>query len=363
MPCFCSVAVFILMNIGTGVSMTLPAVKISNRAGLGSPSCDVPWTDCEDDKDLPVVALGDMGPFHIVYSTDTNDWDLLAASIHSLTRHFSMPDKAIVTLLAPEEEHTLVNAMVDELRACLIEEFGARGSELTVRVHPVTNISLAHLQSLSNGGLSFQTTAALNRLLLPELLPNLHRVLYLDTDVIVNGDLVPLLQVKMNHAVGVVPSRNDLYWTLLHTTWQDQLAGEACPNYANLTSHGFQINFETFFNSGVMLLDLDRWRAENLTSLVTEIGGSDLVHWCFADQLALNLAFSDGSVDVLDWRWNAHALNSEICQSMPKQCRDQVRIAHLNGGAKCTDENFVCRDNGEFWQPAPRKCIAKWLDK
>mmetsp|Transcript_37192 Transcript_37192/g.81200 ORF Transcript_37192/g.81200 Transcript_37192/m.81200 type:complete len:362 (+) Transcript_37192:51-1136(+) len=361
MPCFCSVAAFILMNIGIGVSMMLHAVKISNRAGLRSPSCDVPWTDCEDDKDLPVVALGDMGPFHIVYSTDTNDWDLLAASIQSLIRHFSMPDKAIVTLMVPEEEHTLVNAVVDELRACLIHEFGARGSALTVRVHPVSNISLAHLQSLTS--LDGWPTAALYRLLLPELLPNRHRVLYLDTDVIVNGDLVPLLQVKMNHAVGVVPSSDDLYWNLLSNTWLGIVGAEACPDYANLTSQGFRINSETYFNSGVMLLDLDRWRAENLTRLVTEIGESDLVHWCFADQLALNLAFGDGSVDVLDWRWNAASLNSEFCPNMPKKCHDQVRIAHLNGGAKCTDENFVCRDNGEFWQPAPRKCIAKWLDK
>jgi len=304
--------------------------------------------------------LGDTGPFHIVYGTDTNDWELVAASIQSLTRHFSMPDKAIVTLMVPEEEHTLVNAMVDELKACLIDEFGVRGSALTLRAHAVPNVSLPHLQSL-NGFMTFQTAAALYRLFLPELLPNVHRVLYLDTDVIVNGDLVPLLQVKMNHAVGVVPSIRDIYWTLLHSTWQDQLAGEACPTYANLTSHGFRFNSETFFNSGVMLLDLDRWRAENLTRLITGIGGSDLVHWCFADQLALNLAFRDGSVDVLDWRWNANALNAPDCPNIPKQCRDQVRIAHLNGGAKCDNEDFVCRDNGNFWQPAPRKCIAKWL--
>jgi len=353
------------MNIGIGVSMMLPAVKTSSRAGLGSSNCYVPWTDCEDDQDLPAVVLSDTGPFHIVYSTDTNDWDLVAASIQSLTRHFSMPDKAIVTLMVPEEEHALVNAMVNELRACLIDEFGARGSALTVRVHPVSNVSLPHLQSLSNGAMSFQTAAALYRVFLPELLPNGHRLLYLDTDVIVNGDLVPLLQVKMNHSVGVVPSSYDRYWTLFHPHDFADVTGYQyqCPDYADLSSHGFRIDVETFFNSGVMLLDLERWRAENLMRLVTEIGGSDLIHWCFADQLAMNLAFGDGSVDVLDWRWNAHALNSEICQSMPKQCRDQVRIAHLNGGAKCTDENFVCRDNGEFWQPAPRKCIAKWLDK
>jgi len=352
-----------LMNIGIGASMMLPAVKISNPAGLGSPACDVPWTNCDDDESLPAVALGDTGPFHIVYCTDTNDWDLLAASIQSLIRHFSMPDKAIVTLMVPEEEHTLVNAVVDELRACLIHEFGARGSALTVRVHPVSNISLAHLQSLTS--LDGWPTAALYRLLLPELLPNRHRVLYLDTDVIVNGDLVPLLQVKMNHSVGVVPSSYDRYWTLFHPHDFADVTGYQyqCPDYADLSSHGFRIDVETFFNSGVMLLDLERWRAENLMRLVTEIGGSDLIHWCFADQLAMNLAFGDGSVDVLDWRWDAVSLNAVDCPNIPTQCRDQVRIAHLNGGAKCTDENFVCRDNGEFWQPAPRKCIAKWLDK
>ncbi|MEA2627199.1 MAG: hypothetical protein QOD06_3244 [Candidatus Binatota bacterium] len=141
------------------------------------------------------------------------------------------------------------------------------------------------------------------RLLLPELLPaSLSRVLYLDADVVVESDLGPLwdtdlrelaLAAAQDLIVGHVSAPNGL------RNWRELGLGEGAK----------------YFNAGVLLLDLDRWRSERLGERVLDYlrRHRDVVRWW--DQDGLNAVLAGRWLE-LDPRWNL-TIQSETLPSVP----------------------------------------------
>ncbi|NPD81352.1 glycosyltransferase family 8 protein [Prevotella sp. PINT] len=120
------------------------------------------------------------------------------------------------------------------------------------------------------------------RFLLPEMLPEENTVLYLDCDIIVRGSLKELFATDISeYSLGVVVSQS-CDWV----KWQNTL---------RLTT--------PFFNSGVMLMNLDYWRKNNVfDSLVKWVAESKTDMW-LPDQYALNKVL-EGTVLYLDYTYN-----------------------------------------------------------
>lgn len=123
------------------------------------------------------------------------------------------------------------------------------------------------------------------RLLLPELLPDVSRVIYLDTDTLVLHSLLPLFQTDLG---------TDLMAAVASPTtgWEDH-----CRSVGVDPDRGY-------FNSGVLLMNLDQMRRENFTAhalQVAKISGDTLV---FPDQDLLNLV-AQGRWKKLHPKWNA----------------------------------------------------------
>lgn len=120
------------------------------------------------------------------------------------------------------------------------------------------------------------------RFLLPEMLPEENTVLYLDCDIIVRGSLKKLFATDISeYSLGVVVSQS-CDWV----KWQNTL---------KLTT--------PFFNSGVMLMNLDYWRKNNVfDSLVKWVAESKTDMW-LPDQYALNKVL-EGTVLYLDYTYN-----------------------------------------------------------
>lgn len=59
------------------------------------------------------------------------------------------------------------------------------------------------------------------------------------------------------------------------------------------------------FNSGVMLMDLERWKSESVPYAIAELLNS--TEGCIADQLAMNAHFR-GAFDHLPARWHTESL-------------------------------------------------------
>ena len=102
------------------------------------------------------------------------------------------------------------------------------------------------------------TSATYFRLLIEELLPeDLDRVLYLDSDTIINKDLSELWQTDLRGApLGAI---QDPAIVTIGTV-------EGIENYAALGLKGE----ERYFNAGVLLIDLKQFRAERISEQVLE---------------------------------------------------------------------------------------------
>jgi len=150
------------------------------------------------------------------------------------------------------------------------------------------------------------TTAMYVRLMLPILLPDVRRVIYLDTDVVVLTDITLLDDIDLRGSALAATLDYPLLIGALKSSMKvgNQPALEYLTDVVQLT------NWRHYFNSGVLVMDLDEFRKKNLVATAEAFIArmeQEIVH---PDQDALNHAL-DGEFVRLDPRWNRHASRSE----------------------------------------------------
>jgi lipopolysaccharide biosynthesis glycosyltransferase len=119
---------------------------------------------------------------------------------------------------------------------------------------------------------NYITVAAYSRLFMTDLLPNnLDQVIYLDCDLVIQGDLSKL--------------------------WNEELED----NYIAAVRCMWDKSKNPRFNSGVMLINLEKWREENISTKALQF--LEQHNYRYFDQEVLNFLFSD-RWQKLDLRWN-----------------------------------------------------------
>lgn len=164
-------------------------------------------------------------------------------------------------------------------RARLAAMVADAGAELDL--HEVDPRTVAHLPALDRFG-----RIVWLRFLLPELLPDVERVLYLDADTLVVDGLAEL--------------------------FASDLQGRPIGAVANVVEEGLWPHVRslgiddprTFFNSGVLLMDLARMRADGSVAELVRVSTERGAELLWPDQDALNIAFA-GRWQPLHPRWNA----------------------------------------------------------
>lgn len=167
---------------------------------------------------------------------------------------------------------------------------------------PGLPVTVLPVDSLRAGAVSdsrqHATGSALDRLLLPELLPDLDRVVCLDVDTVTEGDVCALAAVDLGETA-VAARRSS---TSASHTWRvagDALDGEAAAELRRVMAARHAYDFATF-NTGVLVLDLDRLRdtafSRHALALVRAFG--------LTDQEAFN-ALVGPHYAALEPRWNA----------------------------------------------------------
>jgi lipopolysaccharide biosynthesis glycosyltransferase len=117
--------------------------------------------------------------------------------------------------------------------------------------------------------------AAYYRLLLPDFVTE-NRFLYLDTDTVTKVDISPLFQLAMNgYPLGFVVD-GVVKWQLEHKFYISQGAIEDDPA----------------FNSGVILFDVEQWKAQSCFARLMEFCNAHPGDLVAADQTALNVLYS-----------------------------------------------------------------------
>eukprot|EP00929_Paragymnodinium_shiwhaense_P013298 TRINITY_DN121163_c0_g1_i1.p1 TRINITY_DN121163_c0_g1~~TRINITY_DN121163_c0_g1_i1.p1 ORF type:complete len:761 (+),score=138.39 TRINITY_DN121163_c0_g1_i1:142-2424(+) len=185
------------------------------------------------------------------------------------------------------------------------------------------------------------------RFVLHDLLPALPRVVYLDVDVVVRGDLTELYDtafaasspgssgdvIGSGATIAVVRRTHQplrVYVDVLQPAMPGWVPGEA-PS----------------FNAGVMVIDLVRWRARGATALVAKWIASNREKslWRGGSQPPLLLLFYD-EVAPLEWVWNVDGLGHRL--NYPKDVLRSTRILHWTGPLKPWRHHGV---NRHLWEP------------
>lgn len=132
------------------------------------------------------------------------------------------------------------------------------------------------------------TIASAYRLVIPEILPQYDKILYLDSDIVVNADIAEMYQIDIG----------DNILGAAHGYYQSK-PGDF--GYEHIVSD-LRIDEENFFNAGILIINAKEFRKQKVTeqcfSLLSQ--RDDLY---YMDQCALNIV-CEGKVYFLPAKWN-----------------------------------------------------------
>ncbi len=128
--------------------------------------------------------------------------------------------------------------------------------------------------------------ATYNRLLIPNLKPELKKVLYLDIDIIVLRDIQKLYDINLEqYIIGAAWDKS----RVLYNTDTKELM-ELSDNYK-------------YFNAGVLLIDIPKWNKNKVTNQLFELEKKYKKNILHADETLLNKYF-DNNYKIFDIKFN-----------------------------------------------------------
>lgn len=187
-------------------------------------------------------------------------------------------------------------------------------------------------------GAYYTVEAVYRLLLLGEMFACYDRILYLDSDMVVNGDISRLYDIEMDgYEVAAVRAED---FRALSKMKQPVFFDGYPYNADNYRTDALKMqHMEDYFNSGVVLFDLKkarkRIRMDEVFSLLSQH------RYTYCDQDVLNILF-DGRVRTLDCTWNYMTCIEEHlqCGNIHNQTlyqdlkRNDPKIIHYVGGIK-----------------------------
>lgn len=284
---------------------------------------------------------------HVVYASNPEHFLGLLGSMLSLSRHLAEAQSCWIHVLVEKVHLDQAEAVL----GCFRRELAALPVIPKVTLHELRpipfNTSQFYDANFFKGHDGRHTVKAETyaRFYLHEYLPTAPRALWIDTDTIVRADIRPLYQMRLRHALAAVPQPDPLESYLRKMRVLRRLPD------------GFRMSeVLNFFNAGVLLLDLQRWREENFTASLEQwvhrFGGID------GDQLALNLEFND-KYHPLDWHWNFETLGWMPWQ-IPDNCASEGKILHWSGPHKPWNASRVMRlPNEVLWEHPRLSCTFR----
>jgi lipopolysaccharide biosynthesis glycosyltransferase len=165
-----------------------------------------------------------------------------------------------------------------------------------------------------------------------DLMPSeVTRCLKVDTDVIFTRDVTELWNTPLgNHTIGAVSDPGD----------------EAVRQYQRRLG----LKEPRYFNAGIQLIDLSKWRARKVTEralkIAEQIGDALVLH----DQDALNCAL-EGDWLSLDWHWNVWVID-------PALREDSAAVIHYMGAPKPWHVDYDRRFQAAFIESLDRTPFA-----
>ena len=303
----------------------------------------------------------------LVCASDNGYAIALAATIRSVLAHFAK-DRRI-------DLYVLDGGIDEDNKQRLLASW--KDPRLTVTfVHP----DMSRLQGLKVS--DHINIATYLRLLMPLVLPNhVSRAIYLDADLTVMRDLGELWDLDQGGspclATQDVAAPRINAATLPTFNRCKNHVGDLMP-IANYRELGLPADGK-YFNAGVLLVDLETWRRENLAEKMLQVLHDHQKHVRYWDQYALNVVLA-GRWKEIDPRWNQSAYihvypgwqQSPLDREAFYQLRNDPWIVHFCSPAKpwhyfCYHPNtrdfrkHLKETDWRDWNPpVPEDFLRKW---
>ena len=274
---------------------------------------------------------GDMDSHpHVFYAANLAFLPMVLASLRSLLIYSNGDLSAHIAV--PQEEQPLA----EEMLTCWRGEVSPLPAEFRLILHRQKRMPQVVEEYCQRTATS---CAVFVRAYLHEYLPGVQRVPWLDADTILQHDVAALCGKEMTHTIAARTHRSlSLHYLLQrmsHLTHVTANSSEArVPEWVRLPG---SLHTRSF-NTGVLLIDLERWRAQELTyfeRLVAYFGQDGKIFQ--QDQFILNVMFA-GKFQNLDRRWNVWGLGEKLKnQKHVDKLETQVRLAwllHWTGGSE-----------------------------
>ncbi|MCO5568867.1 hypothetical protein L7F22_022569 [Adiantum nelumboides] len=263
-------------------------------------------------------ALCDPFSIHIAMTLDVPYVRGSIAAILSIVQHASCPENIVFHFLASSHQSVLADTVRTTFPYLRFHIYDF--DEDLVKQRISASIRQALEQPLNYA-----------RIYIADVLPScINRVIYLDSDVVVVDDIVRLWGTGLNgHPIGAPEychANFSKYFT--EAFWDNE-------QYAST----FARRRPCYFNTGVMVMDLAKWREEKFTQKVEqwmEVQKAKRIYEL--GSLPPFLLVFAGDVEAVEHRWNQHGLGGD---NLEGRCRGlhkgPVSLLHWSGKGKPWD--------------------------
>ncbi|CAN1181463.1 Probable galacturonosyltransferase-like 3 [Linum perenne] len=302
-----------VVNAAKAVHRELPPFREAPafRNGRGCPR--MVWSSSIVGRQFP--NRHDPSVIHIAMTLDSTYLRGSVAGVFSVLQHASCPENIVFHFISTHRR--------SELYRTISETF------------PYLRFNLYHFDSnLVKGKISSSVRRALDqplnyaRIYLADLLPStVRRIIYFDSDLVVVDDVAKLWGINLGAQVLGAPEYCYANFTTYFTErfWSN-------PEYAT----SFRGRRPCYFNTGVMVIDLWKWRDGKYTEKLEvwmRIQKKERIYEL--GSLPPFLLVFAGNVEGVEHRWNQHGLGGDNLQGL---CRDlhpgPVSLLHWSGKGK-----------------------------
>ncbi|WP_432239369.1 glycosyltransferase family 8 protein [Herbaspirillum robiniae] len=272
---------------------------------------------------------GERSALHVAFGVDENFFRGAGVCIASILDN--NPDLDFVF-------HVFTFGCTEDSRARLSRMSAERG--VPMHVHVLDEGVFSRYRHNPRGNYS---NAIFTRILMPGVLAGVtDRMLYVDSDILCRGKLAELARMDLGEHVAAAAAD-------VHTIAQRRLAA-------------MELDGDFYFNSGLLLIDIDNWNRARITERAIELIGSGRYKLDYPDQDALNKV-AHGHVMKLHPKWNVMFSllgNLRSCKQKLSISDDAVML-HFGGPLKpwhswshaCAQSMFLSYQRGSGWADVP----------
>lgn len=286
-----------------------------------------------------------LSHIHVTYVAGRALFVPLLSSMLSLAKALKAPELCSIHVLTHDGDMALAEGLVECFKEDVAQLSIASPAVVLHKLDPTLTPGVHQVPKKNLFGLTrkdLETPENYVRYYLHKYLPGVSRVLYIDVDTMVKGDISPMFQMRMDTPMAA--ALNWKYPTFEH--YHKIVAKELRAELPEKTT--------PVFNNGVLLIDLTRWTDEIVEALDNATVKYAQFQCC--TQLPMNMAFR-GAFDQLSWSWNVQQLGTQIFP-LPSECRKHGQILHFNGLLKPWEhpkgmKKAVPRPNQKLWEEGP----------